>query len=224
LAPLRDVEPSVGANGGSLALSRSESNRTLRGPEMRQLAVVIAALGLLPAPANAQALDAPTFGAIPWGAPAHDVIEAATAAGLQMVAKDADGDYQFEGLLFGSPARVYAFMSPASGLVKVQVRLATPGDEVRRKYAEVVESLARQYGRTEGVELYKSPFFKGDGRESRAVRLGKGLLYSTWGDDGQPGQAALVVRATKSVVGLDYESYDWSVEVARRTKKADPVL
>ena len=60
------------------------------------------------------------------------------------------------------------------------------------------------------------PFQKGDGREDEAVRVGKGLLYASWGDDLQPGQAALVVRATKLVVGLDYESHEWSAEADRR--------
>lgn len=185
---------------------------------MRQLAAIVG-LMLLPAVARAQAPDVPTFADIPWGASAPEVVQAAATAGLRMVAKDTDGDYEFTGTLFDTPAVVFAFMSPSSGLVKIQVRLATPGDAARGKYVEVVDSLALQYGEAKGIELYKSPFQKGDGREAQAVRLGKGLLLASWGDDEQPGQAALVVRATGPVVGLDYESHDWTAELDRRKRK-----
>jgi hypothetical protein len=114
-------------------------------------------------------------------------------------------------------------MSPTSGLVKVQVRLATP-DQTRGDYTRVVDTLARSYGATDGVEVYRMPYQKGDGREDEAVRVGKALLYSMWGDDLQPGQAALVVRATRMVVGLDYESHDWSAESDRRKSRSNGSL
>jgi hypothetical protein len=185
---------------------------------MRQLAAALLALALLPTIAHGQTVT-PTFADIPWGAGGTDVVKAATAAGFRLVAQDHDGDYQLEGEWCGAPAVVYAYMSPTSGLVKVQVRLSAPGDQARSQYARVVQTLASQYGSTEGVEIYRLPYQKGDGREDEAVRVGKGLLYSMWGDDLQPGEAALVVRATKLVVGLDYESHAWSAESDRRKSR-----
>jgi hypothetical protein len=184
---------------------------------MRRFASALLVLSALGTVAHAEpTLVRPTFAGIPWGASPADVVRGASAAGLQVVGQDADGDYQFEGQLFGAPATVFAYISPSSGLVKVQVRLASPDEAARSHYLKVIEGLSREYGATESVEVFRMPFQKGDGREDEAVRVGKGLLYASWGDDLQPGQAALVVRATKLVVGLDYESHEWSAEADRR--------
>jgi hypothetical protein len=185
---------------------------------MRSLAAALFALALLPTLAHAQH-TAPTFADIPWGTAGPEVVKAATAAGFHLVARDPDGDYELRGQWLGAPAVAYAYMSPTSGLVKVQVRLSAPDDQPRLQYTRVVETMAAKYGETEGVEVYRLPYQKGDGREEEAVRVGKALLYSTWGDDLQPGQAALVVRATKLVVGLDFESHAWSAESDRRKSR-----
>jgi hypothetical protein len=182
--------------------------------------LTVAALTLLPSMVSAEPTGVPTFAGIPWGASDTSVVEAAATAGLQLVGKDADGDYEFAGELFGAQAVVYAFMSPTGGLVKVQVRLATPTDRPVSKYTEVVHSISEQYGTTEQVELFKAPYRKGDGLEDEAVRAGKGLLLSAWGDDRQPGQASLVIRVTKLVVGMDYESHGWAAELNRRKEQA----
>lgn len=186
---------------------------------MRSLAFV-AALALVPSIATGRTLDVPTFADIRWGAPGADVIKAATEVGLQMVSQDEDGDYRFSGELFGAPAVVHAFMSPTSGLVKVEVRLATPEDKPISKYAEVVDSLTVKYGKTEQVGLFNTPYAWGDGLEEEAVRAGKGLLLSAWGDDRRPGQAVLFVRVTRLVVGMNYESHDWAAELDRRKQQS----
>lgn len=185
-----------------------------------RLAVLVAALALLPSVAPAGTGDVPTFASMRWGAPDAVVVEAAAAAGLRLVLKDDAGDYEFAGDVFGAPAVVYAFMSPAEGLVKVQVRLTTPDGKPARTYASVVEQLAQQYGTTEPVEHFKAPYKRGDGREDEAVLNGMGLLISAWGDERQPGQAALIVRAARFIVGLDYESHGWMAEFARRKQEA----
>ena len=194
------------ARGGTLALRA----------DMRALAI-LAVFAVCPTLTVAQ--DVPTFAQMSWGSRDADVIKAATTAGLQLVKHDEDGDYEFSGEVFGAPAVVYAFMSPSSGLVKVQVRVATPEDRPVSKYVEVIGSLTEQYGKTEQVELFKTPYKKGDGLIDEAVRSGKALLLSAWGDDRQPGQASLIVRVTKLVVGLDYESHDWSAELTRRKEQ-----
>ncbi len=192
---------------------------------MTRLASVLLALACVVTAVHAEpTMVRPTFAGIPWGASADDVVRGASAVGLQVVGQDSDGDYQFEGQLFGADATVFAYISPSSGLVKVQVRLAAPSDGARSHYTKVVEGLSREYGATESVEVFRMPFRKGDGREDEAVRVGKALLYSTWGDDLQAGQAALVVRATKLVVGLDYESHEWSAEADRRKTRASGSL
>jgi hypothetical protein len=186
---------------------------------MRRFACALLVSALAAAHVSAGELVRPTFADIPWGATPDVVVRGASAAGLRVVGQDADGDYQFEGRLFGTDAVVFAYLSPASGLVKVQVRLQAPNDAARACYTQIVDRLSREYGATESVEVFRMPYQKGDGREDEAVKVGKGLLYATWGDDLQPGQAALVVRATKHIVGLDYESHEWSAEADRRKSR-----
>lgn len=191
---------------------------------MPRFAGALLVLALLPSLTGAETVTTPRFADIAWGASADAVVRAATDAGLRLVGQDRDGDFEFEGTLFEAAATVYAYMSPDRGLVKVQVRLASPNDESRQHYGRIVDALAQQYGATERVEIYRLPYRQGDGREDEAVRLGKGLLYATWGDDLHPGQAALVVRATKRIVGLDYESHDWSAEADRRQRLPQTLL
>lgn len=180
----------------------------------------MAALALTSTLLDASAPPVPTFAEMGWGTPAADVVKAVTAAGLTMVTRDNEGDYEFSGELFGVPAVVYAFISPEHGLVKVQVRLSAAADAPRQKYVEVVDSLSARYGKTEQMALFKPPYKEGDGQEDEAIRRGDGLLLSSWGDDAQAGQAALVVRVTRHVVGLDYESHGWTAELNRRKAEA----
>lgn len=181
---------------------------------MGPVASIIVSL-LLTAAIDAQPA-VPTFADIPWGTPAGEVARAAASAGLRVMGQDADGDLELHGDLFDTPAIVYAFFSPTDGLVKVQVRLETGKTPPRETFRRVVSRLTERYGHAETFELYKAPYAKGDGQEDEAIRLGKGLLYSTWGSDEGPGRAAVVVRATRQVVGLDYESSAWATELERR--------
>jgi hypothetical protein len=178
------------------------------------------ALAFLPLATTARAAEVPTFAGMSWGASDSAVVEAASAAGLRLVQKDEAGDYEFAGDVFGAPAVVYAYMSPGHGLVKVQIRLTARDGRPAQAYASVVEQLAQEYGSTEPVEHFKAPYARGDGREDEAVVNGKGLLISAWGDERLPGQAALIVRAARLVVGLDYESHGWMAEYERRKRQA----
>jgi len=178
----------------------------------------VALLGLLLASAAPQAADVPTFAGIPWGASRSQVVEAAAASGLRVVASDGN-DIELAGEPFGAAAVVHAMLSPTDGLVKVQVRFAS-NDTPTRTYASVVESLTRLYGPTEPVELFKRPFARGDGREDEAVLTGKGMLIAAWGDERQPGQAAVVLHAGQPGVALEFESHGWKAESVRRQRKA----
>ena len=161
--------------------------------------------------------DVPTFAGMPWGASRTQVLEAAAASGLRVVASYGN-DLELAGEPFGAEAVVHAMLSPTEGLVKVQVRFAS-SDTPTRTYAAVVESLTRLYGPTEPVELFKRPFARGDGREDEAVRTGKGMLIAAWGDERQPGQAAVVLHAGQPGVELEFESHAWKAESKRRQRR-----
>jgi hypothetical protein len=161
--------------------------------------------------------DVPTFAGIPWGASRTQVLEAAAASGLRVVATYGN-DVELAGEPFGEAATVQAMLSPTGGLVKIQIRFAA-NETPMRTYATVVESLTRLYGPTEPVELFKRPYARGDGREDEAVRSGKGMLIAAWGDERQPGQAAVVLHAGQPGVALEFESHAWKAESKRRQRR-----
>lgn len=167
--------------------------------------------------ALAQPAGVPTFAGIPWGASRTQVLEAAAASGLRVVATYGN-DVELAGEPFGAAAVVQAMLSPTDGLVRVQVRFAS-NDKPMQTYATVVESLTRLYGPTEPVELFKRPFVRGDGREDEAVLTGKGMLIAAWGDERQPGQAAVVLHAGQPGVALEFESHAWKAESKRRQRR-----
>jgi hypothetical protein len=167
--------------------------------------------------ATPRAADVPTFAGIPWGANRTQVLEAAAASGLRVVGTYGN-DVELAGEPFGEAAVVQAMLSPTDGLVKVQIRFAAK-DKPMRTYATVVESLTRLYGPTEPVEMFKRPFVRGDGREDEAVLSGKGMLIAAWGDERQPGQAAVVLHAGQPGVALEFESHAWKAESKRRQRR-----
>jgi hypothetical protein len=169
------------------------------------------------ASATPQAADAPTFAGIPWGASRVQVLEAAEASGLRIVATNGN-DVELAGEPFGAEAVVHALISPVNGLVKVQVRFADSETPVRT-YNTVIERLTKLYGPTEPVELFKRPFVRGDGREDEAIRTGKGMLIAAWGDEREPGQAAVILHAGRPGVELAFESHAWKAESARRQRQ-----
>ena len=178
---------------------------------------VCAALVCVLASATPRAADPPTFAGMPWGASRTQVLEAAAASGLRVVASYGS-DVELAGEPFGAAAVVHAMLSPTDGLVKVQVRFAS-NDTPTRTYATVIESLTRLYGPTEPVELFKRPYVRGDGREDEAVRTGKGMMIAAWGDERQPGQAAVILHAGQPGVELEFESHAWKAESQRRRRQ-----
>lgn len=168
-----------------------------------------------------QAAGIPRFADMPWGASRAQVLEAAAASGLRVVGGSGQ-DVELSGDLFGAAATAHALISPTAGLVKVQVRFA-PSESPARTYAAVVEQLTVLYGPTEPVELFKRPYVRGDGREDEALLSGKGMLIAAWGDEREPGQAAVIIHAGRPGVELDYESHAWKAESARRQRESTAV-
>jgi hypothetical protein len=183
---------------------------------LRALSAAIAC-ALLAAPAL-RAATVPTFAGIPWGAARPQVLDGAQAAGLSVTATYGN-DLELEGDVFGTPATVNALISRSAGLLKVQVRFAA-GDRPSRAYAAAIERLIELYGPAEPVELFKRPYVRGDGREDEALLANKAMMIAAWGDERQPGQAAAVLQAGSQGVILQYESYGWKAESARRQRES----
>jgi hypothetical protein len=185
---------------------------------LRSLSAVALALVCASPALPTAATSVPTFAEMRWGATQAQVLDAARAADLTVVSTGA-GDIELSGEPYGVPAVVHARMSPESGLVKVEVRF-TATETPAQTYATVKERLTELYGPTEPVELYKRPFVRGDGRENEAVLTGKAVLIAAWGDEREPGQAAVIVQAIRPGVLLDFESHGWKAEAVRRERQS----
>jgi len=48
------------------------------------------------------------------------------------------------------------------------------------------------------------------------------MLIAAWGDEREPGQAAVIVHAGKPGVELEYESHAWKAELVRRQRQDVP--
>lgn len=174
--------------------------------------------------AAAQTSPVYTYGGIPWGSSAVAVKAALATQGFTFNKIDDDGDYWFDGHALGYPARIYAFMSPTSGLCKIQVLLATPDADARSTYQSVKGMLSQKYGPpTDSVESFLSPYYDGDGYENTAIRVGKGLFLTIWGntDASAPPSSHLDVEISKAlVVNVAYESKAFHAESLRRKAKS----
>jgi hypothetical protein len=166
----------------------------------------------------------PRFADIAWGTPGDQVVKLLSARGLKLEKQDSDGDYQFNGTLFDQRAVVFAMMSPTQGLVQVQIVLGTPDHKAFPTYRDVVDTISKKYGPPQNIETFTQPYFKGDGYEEQAVRLGKATIASLWNRK-DPTSTALVIKVTEELsVGLYYESGNWPAELERRKKKAASIF
>jgi hypothetical protein len=185
---------------------------------LRRLSAVAFALVCASPAVPTAATSVPTFADMPWGATRAQVLDAARTAGLTVVSTGS-GDVELAGEPFGVPAVVHARISPDAGLVKVEVRFTATGTPAQT-YTVVKERLTALYGETDPVELFKRPFVRGDGRADEAVLTGKAVLIAAWGDEREPGQAAVIVQAIRPGVLLDFESHGWKAEAVRRERQS----
>jgi hypothetical protein len=167
--------------------------------------------------------------------------------GYNLNSVDQDGDLLFDGVLYRTPTRVFAFMgtgaSPAGGttasnaagnaagnaaaerkLVKLRVYINTEDPDALRMYETARAELIKQYGQpSETEELYQAPYKKGDGKEIEAFRAGKAHLATHWlpGAGARARTAHVSVQVTRELtVAVDYEGAAWERESLRRRRQA----
>jgi hypothetical protein len=164
------------------------------------------------------------FADVPWGSTKALTKQAIVAAGFTFVSEDTDGDLKFSGPMpiIGEPTVIFAFFAPGDRLVKIQVNVATPDHRALPVYREIRQSLSEKYGPpTRDMEHYSYPYDDHGGavgHETTAIRLGKGQVVSVWGTVSTGG---VVLKVTDKLADqLDYESAQWSDELARRKKAA----
>lgn len=134
---------------------------------------------------------------------------------------DKDGDMWFDGVLLGTPARLFAFMAGDS-LVKMRIRLVTADEDALPVYAKARAELLKLYGApSESAREFAAPYAKG-GNEEAAVKQGKAKINTHWliGTGRRQSHVAIEVQRDLVVV-IDYEGPGWNREYLKRRNSAD---
>jgi len=159
------------------------------------------------------------LGALPWGASVDSVTSVIEPHGYNLNKTDADGDLNFDGVLFRSPTRLFAFMANQK-LVKVRLYINTADEDALTVYQNVRAELTKQYGAPrETIEQYAAPYRKGDKNELAAIKAGKVDLQTHWiqGPGSRTPHVAAQVTDKLTVV-VDIESAAWDKESLRRRR------
>ena len=158
---------------------------------------------------------------IPWGISGDSVTSLVERRGYNLNRTDDDGDMWFDGVLYHSPTRVYAFMAEEK-LVKFRQHIGSPDEDVMTVYRTARTELVRQYGAPkETVDYFKPPYKKGDSRELEALRSGKAEMYTYWLLNHGGRESVVSVRLTNELtVVVDYEGPSWQRESVKRRRSA----
>jgi hypothetical protein len=153
---------------------------------------------------------------IPWGIAADSVTELMSPRGYNYNKTDDDGDLWFDGVLYRTATRVYAFMGQQR-LVKFRMVINTPDEDAVGTYQKVRAELIRQYGQPkETVEEFEAPYTKGDGRIANAFKDKKAAMRTYWLPSGTRTSLVAVAVSTNLAVVVDYETPAWDKESVRR--------
>jgi hypothetical protein len=158
---------------------------------------------------------------IPWGISADSLTELMTPRGYNYNKADDEGDLWFDGILYRTPTRVYAFMGQQK-LVKFRVIINTPDENAITMYRNARAELVKQYGQPkETIEEYEAPYAKGDNKQLRAFKDKKAMMRTYWLPTGGGSRTSLVaVEVTNNLAVLvDYETSAWDRESVRRRQK-----
>jgi hypothetical protein len=160
------------------------------------------------------------FADLVWGSSPTEVRAGLVAKGYQDIAADKDGDLGFRGTVLETPVVGRALFAGAK-LSAVTVILVTADKDCRSMYSRMKEVLTAKYGPpTQALEFFTSPYYKGDGFEDQAIRLGKGHFDVFWSTPPESrdteGDDLWLGITDRLAVRIQYESPTWSEELKRR--------
>lgn len=168
------------------------------------------------------------FAAVPWLTAGDSLGARLGARGYKENAAGRQRDRrQFEGRLFDHWTMVTALLDDQGRLVRWEISVPAPAEEGRDIYAsqrevydDAVAEMEAKYGvRRSGVDQFRFPYQKGDGRGVRALGEGLATIRSEW--LGRAGERLTVAMDERVSVTLVYESSKWAAtEKERRRKKA----
>ena len=185
---------------------------------MRQrLLLATAAVALTPAIMLGQQARV-EFAGLGWTTPMDSVPRLLAARGYKLVndERDVAGRWiTLTGSLAGEEVRVS--VTDAAGQVgKVSLYFEPERGFVFRLYERLKEQLTEKYGPpARAIEHFSSPYYKGDGYEEQAVRVGKGTFIVLWERPADGTTLGLTIQEDLSVVVV-YEGPEWTAESKRR--------
>jgi hypothetical protein len=155
---------------------------------------------------------------VPWGIRPDSVTSLIEPRGYNYNRTDEDGDMWFDGTLFQTPTRLYAFIG-ADQLVKFRMVILTEDPDALPVYENVRTELTKRFGAPkETIERFQAPYKKGDNREMEAIRAGKATVETYWlAPSGRMSHVAVSVT-NELVVVVDYDGPAWERESLRRRK------
>lgn len=158
---------------------------------------------------------------VPWGISADSVASLVSPRGYNYNRTDKDGDLWFDGVLYRSPTRVFAFMAQQK-LTKFRVLISTPDERAIPVYQAARAELIRIYGQPrETIEEYEAPYTKGDNKQLDAFRDKKAVMRTYWIPSGSRTALVAVAVTDKLAVVVDYEGSAWNKESVRRRQAGE---
>lgn len=155
---------------------------------------------------------------VSWGIAPDSVTSLIEPRGYNFNRVDEDGDMWFDGMLFQTPTRLFAFIGTEK-LVKFRMVILTEDEDALSMYQTARAELAKRFGPPkETIERYQAPYKKGEG-ELEAIRAGKATVATHWLPPASSRMSHVSVTVTDElVVVVDYESPAWERESLRRRK------
>jgi hypothetical protein len=168
------------------------------------------------------------FAAVPWLTPADSLAAALGPRGYKEVPGGRQKDRrQFEGRLFERWTMVTALLDDRGRLIRWEISIPAPSEPRRDAYAsqrplydDAIAEMETKYGpRRSTLDQFRFPYWKGDGREVRALGEGLATIRSEW--SGRGGDRLWVALDERVSLTLVYESPEWTAaEKERRRRKA----
>jgi hypothetical protein len=153
---------------------------------------------------------------IPWGITTDSLSALMSPRGYNYNKTDKDGDALYDGVLYRTPTRVFAFMAQQK-LTKFRVVINTPDEKAIAMYNNARAELVKQYGPPkETIEEYEAPYAKGDNKQLQAFRDQKAAMRSYWLPSGSRTSLVSIMVSSNLAVLVDYESTGWDRESVRR--------
>lgn len=162
----------------------------------------------------------PNFADMPFGSSRDEVKKMLSSKGYVFSKNLKHQDLLFTGEVASVKAQIGVVFNEDGKLVRTVVILLTEDKNAIAKFRSLRESLIKKYGKPKDdtVDVFLSPYEKGDGYAEQAVKLGKGLFLTQF-----KGDVSLYVTEGLAV-RIEYNGVLWEKESERRQNTANEDL